>query len=71
MDQFKYQEGLNEVVTNKVHRMIDNHQPVVMQTVERLLREAEISRDFIVPIGVEQRGTCENPIISSKGMTNL
>ena len=39
MDQFKYQEGLNEVVTNKVHRMIDNHQPVVMQTVERLLRE--------------------------------
>lgn len=52
MDQFKYQEGLNEVVTNKVHRMIDNHQPVVMQTVERLLREAEISRDFIVPIGV-------------------
>lgn len=71
MDQFKYQEGLNEVVTNKVHRMIDNHQPVVMQTVERLLREAEISRDFIVPIGVEQRGTCENPIISFEGDDKL
>ena len=51
--------------------MIDNHQPVVMQTVERLLREAEISRDFIVPIGVEQRGTCENPIISFEGDDKL
>ena len=49
------QQGLNQVVINKVRRMIEDRQGDVMDTINRLLSEGRIAQDFIAPIGVSQR----------------
>ena len=60
------QQGLNQVVINKVQRMIEGRQGGVMDTINRLLSEGRIAQDFIAPIGVSQRSK-ERPVISFKG----
>ena len=59
------QQGLNQVVINKVRRMIEDRQGDVMDTINRLLSEGRIAQDFIAPIGVSQRSK-ERPVISFK-----
>ncbi len=59
------QQGLNQVVINKVRRMIEDRQGDVMETINRLLSEGRIAQDFIAPIGVSQRSK-ERPVISFK-----
>ena len=59
------QQGLNQVVINKVQRMIEDRQGDVMDTINRLLSEGRIAQDFIAPIGVSQRSK-ERPVISFK-----
>ena len=59
------QQGLNQVVINKVRRMIEGRQRDVMDTINRLLSEGRIAQDFIAPIGVSQRSK-ERPVISFK-----
>ena len=59
------QQGLNQVVINKVRRMIEGRQRDVMDTINRLLSEGRIAQDFIAPIGVSQRSK-EHPVISFK-----
>ena len=59
------QQGLNQVVINKVQRMIEGRQGGVMDTINRLLSEGRIAQDFIAPIGVSQRSK-ERPVISFK-----
>lgn len=59
------QQGLNQVVINKVQRMIESRQGGVMDTINRLLSEGRIAQDFIAPIGVSQRSK-ERPVISFK-----
>mgnify|MGYP007096074968 FL=1 len=59
------QQGLNQVVINKVRRMIEGRQGDVMDTINRLLSEGRIAQDFIAPIGVSQRSK-ERPVISFK-----
>lgn len=49
------QQGLNEVVINKVQRMIENKAVGVQATMERLVNEGKIAQDYIAPIGVELR----------------
>lgn len=39
------QKGLNEVVMNKVHRMIDGKAAGVQATMERLINEGKIAQD--------------------------
>ncbi len=51
MDAKELQRGLNEVVANKVRRMIEAHQSRVSETVQRLAHEHEIAQDFLVPVG--------------------
>ena len=46
------QQGLNQVVINKVRRMIEGRQGDVMDTINRLLSEGRIAQDFIAPIGL-------------------
>ena len=46
------QQGLNQVVINKVQKMIEGKQQSVMGTITRLLEEGKIAQDFIAPIGV-------------------
>lgn len=53
--RIKHQEGLNEVVANKVQRMIENRKLTVVQTLNRLQQEAAMMQDYIAPIGVERR----------------
>lgn len=48
------QKGLNEVVMNKVHRMIDGKAAGVKATMERLINEGKIAQDYIAPIGVKE-----------------
>ena len=55
------QQGLNQVVINKVQRMIEGRQGGVMDTINRLLSEGRIAQDFIAPIGVSQRSK-ERPV---------
>jgi hypothetical protein len=58
------QQELNEVVTNKVQKMIENRQPGVQATMERLVNEGKISQDFIAPIGVNLRINEHQPVIT-------
>ena len=53
MNNYEKQKGLNEVVRNKVERMIDRNQNTVKQTLQRMLTERNAAQDFIAPIGVE------------------
>ena len=60
------QQGLNQVVINKVQRMIEGKQQGVMGTITRLLEEGKIAQDFIAPIGVNLRNKDQHPVISFK-----
>ena len=46
------QQGLNEVVMNKVQKMIDGNAVGVQATMERLVNEGKIAQDYIATIGV-------------------
>lgn len=60
------QQGLNQVVINKVQRMIEGKQQGVMETITRLLEEGKVAQDFIAPIGVNLRNEDRHPVISFK-----
>lgn len=60
------QQGLNQVVINKVQKMIEGKQQGVMGTITRLLEEGKIAQDFIAPIGVNLRNNDRHPVISFK-----
>ena len=64
MDKIELQQGLNDVVTAKVQRMIENRRPAVEQTIVRLMQERSIAQDYITPIGVEQRKTGNRPAVT-------
>jgi hypothetical protein len=67
MENETLQQGLNEVVTNKVQRMIGNRQAGVRETMQRLTREGSIAQDYVAPIGVEQRQREYAPVITFSG----
>ena len=58
------QQGLNQVVINKVQKMIEGKQQDVMGTITRLLNEGRTAQDFIAPIGVNLRNNDRHPVIS-------
>lgn len=58
------QEGLNEVVRNKVQRMIDGKATTVQATVQRLIDEGRIQQDYIAPIGVNLKKAGDKPVIT-------
>lgn len=64
MDNIELQQGLNNVVTAKVQRMIENKQPLVRQTIDRLLSENSMAQDYVTPIGVELKSSNKTPVIS-------
>jgi len=64
MDATATQQGLNEVVINKVQKMIENKQSGVQSTMERLVNEGKIAQDFIAPIGVNLRINDHKPVIT-------
>ena len=61
------QKGLNEVVMNKVHRMIDGKAAGVQATMERLINEGKIAQDYIAPIGVNLKANNHTPVITFSG----
>lgn len=63
------QQGLNEVVMNKVQRMIEGKAVGVQATMERLVNEGKIAQDFIAPIGVNLKHKGEHPVITFAGDT--
>lgn len=58
------QQGLNEVVMNKVQRMIDGKAVGVRATMERLVNEGKIAQDYIAPIGVNLKVNDHSPVIT-------
>lgn len=58
------QIGLNQVVINKVQRMIEGKQPGVNAAITRLLDEGRIAQDFIAPIGANLKKDERQPVIS-------
>ena len=64
------QQGLNEVVMNKVHKMIDGKAVGVQATMERLVNEGKIAQDYIAPIGVNLKVNEHNPVITFDGNSN-
>lgn len=58
------QQGLNEVVMNKVQRMIDGKAIGVRETMERLVNEGKIAQDYIAPIGVNLKINDHSPVIT-------
>lgn len=61
------QQGLNEVVMNKVQRMIDGKAVGVKATMERLVHEGKIAQDYIAPIGVNLKAKDHSPVITFDG----
>lgn len=66
-----HQAGLNEVVMNKVQRMIDGKQVGVQETMQRLINEGKIAQDYIAPLGVELKRNDHNPVITFNGEGGL
>lgn len=58
------QQGLNEVVINRVKRMIDGKAVGVQATMERLENEGKIAQDYIAPIGVNLKLNDHSPVIT-------
>ncbi len=58
------QQGLNEVVMNKVQKMIDGKAVGVQATMERLVSEGKIAQDYIAPIGVNLKLNDHSPVIT-------
>lgn len=65
------QQGLNEVVMNKVHRMIDGKAVGVQATMERLINEGKIAQDYIAPIGVNLKAKQHDPVVTFSGEGSL
>lgn len=65
------QQGLNEVVMNKVQRMIDGKAVGVKETMERLVNEGKIAQDYIAPIGVNLKAKDHSPVITFDGEKRL
>jgi hypothetical protein len=63
MEQTTLQQGLNNVVINRVQRMIENKQTGVRETMQRLAYEGQIAQDYIAPLGVELRQKEHSPVI--------
>ena len=61
------QKGLNEVVMNKVHKMIEGKAQGVKATMERLINEGKIALDYIAPIGVNLKAKSHTPVITFSG----
>ena len=61
------QQGLNEVVMNKVQKMIDGKAVGVQATMERLINEGKIAQDYIAPIGVNLKVNDHSPVITFDG----
>lgn len=59
-----HQQGLNEVVMNKVRNMIDGKAVGVQATMERLINEGRIAQDYIAPLGVNLRRREQHPVIT-------
>ena len=65
------QQGLNEVVMNKVQRMVENKAVGVQATMERLIEEGKIAQDYIAPLGVNLRKQVHDPVITFKAENGL
>lgn len=61
------QTALNEVVMNKVNRMIENKAVGVQATMERLINEGKIAQDYIAPLGVNLKAKQHDPVITFDG----
>ena len=61
------QMGLNQVVMNKVQRMIDGKAFGVQATMERLINEGKMAQDYIAPIGVNLKAQEHAPVITFTG----
>lgn len=66
-----HQEGLNEVVINKVQKMIDGKAVGVQATMQRLINEGKIAQDYIAPLGVELKRNDHTPVITFNGDEGL
>lgn len=62
-----HQQDLNEVVMNKVQRMIDGKAVGVQATMERLVNEGKIAQDYIAPLGVNLKINDHAPVITFNG----
>lgn len=65
------QQGLNEVVMNKVQKMIDGKAVGVQATMERLINEGKIAQDYIAPIGVNLKQKDHSPVRTFNGGDSL
>lgn len=65
------QQGLNEVVMNKVQCMIDGKAVGVQATMERLINEGKIAQDYIAPIGINLKAKEHAPVVTFSGNSRL
>lgn len=65
------QQGLNQVVMNKVQKMIAGRSSDVQATMERLVNEGRIAQDFIAPLGANLKRNEHHPVITFSGDESL
>jgi len=57
------QEGLNQILRDKIRQRINHGSNNAMAAIQRLVDEGKVAQDYIAPIGVEHRQKGETPIM--------
>ncbi len=68
-----HQEGLNNVLYNKVNRMLENKTTSVQATIDKIEAEGKMLTDYIKPIGVNLKATGARPEVtfSANGVVSM
>lgn len=68
-----HQEGLNNVLYNKVNRMLENKMTSVQQTIDKIEADGKMLTDYIKPIGVNLKATGAKPEVtfSANGVVSM
>lgn len=68
-----HQEGLNNVLYNKVNRMLENRITSVQETIDKIEADGKLLTDYIKPIGVNLKATGAKPEVtfSANGVVSM
>lgn len=68
-----HQEGLNNVLYNKVNRMLENKATTVQETIEKIEKDGKMLVDYIKPIGTNLKkiGATPEVVFSANGSVNM
>lgn len=73
METVQKQEGLNNLVRERIAQKIEKGQQMASRSVATLIEESKIARDFIAPLGVNLKAQEKTPVVTfdANGHVNM